>query len=91
MGDTLQAGGIGIGRHSSTTTTESLLVFGAIGNLPTQPRHGIPVVVARDQRWFWTPEWLAGEHQASAEIAAGHVTTYADADDFLADLKAELA
>ncbi len=35
---------------------------------------------ARQQAWFWTPEWLAGEHQASADIAAGRFERFDDED-----------
>jgi AbrB family looped-hinge helix DNA binding protein len=40
-------------------------------------------VVPRDQAWFWTPEWQAGEGQADADIAAGRVTRHASDADFL--------
>jgi antitoxin PrlF len=39
-----------------------------------------------DQAWFWTPEWLAGELEADAEIAAGRGTFYASDEEFLASL-----
>lgn len=35
------------------------------------------------QAWFWTPEWQAGEREASAERAAGQGTRYESAEDFL--------
>ncbi len=38
------------------------------------------------QRWFWDPEWQAGEREASAEIAAGGLKAY----DSMAELLAEL-
>jgi hypothetical protein len=43
-------------------------------------------VVPRDQAWFWTPEWQAGEVQADADIAAGRVTRQASDAEFLASL-----
>ena len=39
------------------------------------------------QAWFWTPEWQAGEREASAERAAGQGTTYESSEDFLDSLK----
>lgn len=30
-----------------------------------------------DQTWFWTEQWQAGEREASAQIAAGELTTFA--------------
>lgn len=38
------------------------------------------------QAWFWTPEWQAGEAEASADIAAGRVTRFISDEDFLASL-----
>jgi hypothetical protein len=29
-----------------------------------------------DQAWFWTPEWQAGEREATAQIAAGDVEVF---------------
>lgn len=43
-------------------------------------------LVPTDQTWFWTASWQAGERQASAEIAAGAIETFADADAFLDSL-----
>jgi antitoxin PrlF len=40
------------------------------------------------QAWFWTPEWQAGERQASADIAAGRVLSFATAEEFFAELDA---
>jgi antitoxin PrlF len=42
--------------------------------------------VPADQRWFWTEEWQAGERAASAQIAGGQTTMYADAEELFADL-----
>ncbi|MGH9040779.1 MAG: AbrB/MazE/SpoVT family DNA-binding domain-containing protein [Acidimicrobiia bacterium] len=41
-----------------------------------------------DQQWFWTERWQAMEREADADIAAGRVTTFDGAEDFLADLDA---
>jgi len=48
-------------------------------------RPQIPVDAA--QSWFWSERWQQMEHEADADIAAGRVRTYADADAFLADLE----
>ncbi|MFI5953786.1 helix-turn-helix domain-containing protein [Cryptosporangium sp. NPDC051539] len=40
---------------------------------------------AADQAWFWTPEWQAGEHEASEQIAAGDTTSYESMDALVAD------
>lgn len=44
--------------------------------------------MADDQAWYWTDEWQAMEREALEDIAAGNVKTYANADEFLADLEA---
>jgi AbrB family looped-hinge helix DNA binding protein len=38
-------------------------------------------VIPKDQQWFWTEEWQAGEREASAEIAAGETTFHANVED----------
>lgn len=43
-------------------------------------------VIPRDQAWFWTAEWQAGEAQADADIAAGRVTRQTSDAAFLASL-----
>lgn len=68
---------------------------------PTDPDRLIAVVIAveravhaahslagRDpsQAWFWTPEWQAGEQEATADIAAGRTTFYDSEDEFFAAL-----
>ena len=37
--------------------------------------------VPRDQAWFWTPEWQAGEHEATEDIRKGRTHTYKSADE----------
>lgn len=40
-----------------------------------------------DQEWFWTPEWIAGEREADADIAAGRGKTFYSGEEFLAYLE----
>lgn len=42
--------------------------------------------IPADQRWFWTAEWQDGERAASAEIAAGGLPVYDDAEAMFAAL-----
>ncbi|MDQ2883079.1 MAG: AbrB/MazE/SpoVT family DNA-binding domain-containing protein [Actinomycetota bacterium] len=42
--------------------------------------------VPADQRWFWEPEWQAGEREASEQIKAGDVEIFDDADAMFASL-----
>ena len=47
------------------------------------------VTVPADQAWFWTERWQKMERDAQADIDAGRVTRYEDADraiDVLEDL-----
>ncbi|MGH3818746.1 MAG: hypothetical protein ACRDRE_13505 [Pseudonocardiaceae bacterium] len=42
--------------------------------------------VPTDQRWFWEPEWQAGEREASEQIKAGNVEVFDDAEAMFASL-----
>jgi len=57
----------------------------ADGNLLLTPK----VLVDKEQAYFWTEEWQAGESQADADIAAGRVKDFDSADALIADLDAE--
>ena len=45
-----------------------------------------PPAAPVDQRWFWEPQWQAGEREASAQIVAGETTVDYSTDEFLAAL-----
>lgn len=47
--------------------------------------HGLRKI-RTDQAWFWTPEWQAGEREASEDIAAGRTTRHSNEDEFLTHL-----
>src|SRR5215211_793801 len=42
--------------------------------------------VDRSQAWFWTPEWQAGEREATEQIQRGEVTRHETDADFLDSL-----
>jgi antitoxin PrlF len=44
------------------------------------------VSIPTDQAWFFTPDWLAGEHEADEEIAAGRGTNHESAEAMFAHL-----
>ena len=46
------------------------------------------MLVDKSQAYFWTEEWQAGERQADADIAAGRVVTFDNAEALIADLDA---
>ncbi|WP_018504890.1 hypothetical protein [Parafrankia discariae] len=58
------------------------VTVGGTGGGKTTPLPRVPAT----QRWFWTPTWQAGEREASAQIAAGGLTVYADMAALFADL-----
>jgi AbrB family looped-hinge helix DNA binding protein len=35
------------------------------------------------QAWFWSPEWQAGEREADADLAAGHLETFTSDQEFV--------
>ena len=43
-------------------------------------------IIDASQAWFWTPEWQAGEREASADIEAGRMEVSMSGEDFLASL-----
>jgi antitoxin PrlF len=45
-----------------------------------------PADVPPDQEWFWTPEWIAGEREADADLAAGRSKVFYSDEEFLAYL-----
>lgn len=47
------------------------------------------IAVPANEAWFWDERWQEGEREAEADISAGRVTTYQNADGFMADLKVD--
>lgn len=41
----------------------------------------IPLSVPRSQAYFWTERWQAGEREADADIQAGRLTRFSNAED----------
>ena len=46
------------------------------------------ISIPTDQAWFFTPEWLAGEHEADEQIAAGRGRVFHSAEEMFAHLDA---
>ena len=63
-------------------TGDNLLVDITDGRIVLTPA----TLVARDQAWFWTPEWQAREAEADADLAAGRAVRHTSDTDFLASL-----
>ena len=55
------------------------------GVIELRPQASVDV----EQSWFWTERWQRLEREADADIAAGRVATFDDAERFLADLNKE--
>ena len=49
------------------------------------------IPVPASEAWFWEERWQAGERQVDAHVAAGEVTRYETAEEFLASLDALVA
>ena len=47
-------------------------------------------IIDPDQAWFWTPEWLEGEREVDAEIAAGGGERFGSDEEFLAAMDRDL-
>jgi bifunctional DNA-binding transcriptional regulator/antitoxin component of YhaV-PrlF toxin-antitoxin module len=65
------------------------MIFEAIrredGVIELRPR----TTVDASQRWFWSERWQRMEREADADIAAGRVLRFDNAEGFLTDLDAE--
>ena len=48
-------------------------------------------LVDKDQAWFWTKRWQQGEKEAEADIVAGRVHTFSDAQSALSHLHGQSA
>ena len=46
-------------------------------------------LIDADQAWFWTPDWQAGEREASADIGAGRTKQHDSPEAFLSSLAEE--
>jgi len=57
-------------------------VVTAAGDVVVRGFRSIP----SDQAWFWTPEWLDGEYEASYEVRHGLLTGPMDGEEFLKTL-----
>ena len=52
--------------------------------------HLVPqVMVDRQQAYFWTERWQAGEREAEADLEAGRYQDFDSIEDLLADLEAD--
>ncbi len=46
-------------------------------------------LVPKDQQWYWTNKWQAGEREADEDIKAGRVKTFHSVDDLIKELHAD--
>jgi hypothetical protein len=45
-----------------------------------------PADVPKDQEWFWSEEWLAGEREVNEALAKGEYEVFDSVDELIADL-----
>jgi hypothetical protein len=50
-----------------------------------RPKH-----IPKDQAWFWTDEWQAGEREVDEALARGEYKTFNSVEEMLADLHARV-
>ena len=43
-------------------------------------------IIDKDQAWFWTEEWQAGEREADLNIQRGEVKVFESVEDLIRDL-----
>lgn len=55
------------------------------GELKLVPMIQVPL----DQAWFWTERWQAEEREAEEEIRLGHVRSFGDVHDLIAELESD--
>lgn len=42
--------------------------------------------IAREDAWYWTPEWQAWEQEADEDLQVGRYEVFDSMDDFIASL-----
>jgi len=54
--------------------------------LTIHPQTGELVKIRRDQLWFWSTDWQAGERQVDQEIANGDYEEFDTIEEFISSL-----
>lgn len=49
-----------------------------------------PAHVPKDEEWFWTEEWQAGEREVDEALARGEYKDFESVEDLIADLHAHV-
>lgn len=47
------------------------------------------ITIAKDQKWFWSPEWQKAEREADDDISKDNVKTFNNPKDAIAYLRSE--
>ena len=53
----------------------------------TNPGQRPPLFVSRDELFYWTAAWQAGERESSAELKAGQARRFASGEELLSWLR----
>ena len=69
--------------NTASSPHEGILWGGDAAISSTGFSGGFPLFVPRDELFFWTRAWQAGEAESAAERAAGNLRTFDDPNDLL--------
>lgn len=47
------------------------------------------ITIAKEQAWFWSPEWQKGEREADKDIADNEIKTFSNAKDAISFLRSD--
>ena len=65
--------------HTEASST-SARIFPASGTSIDDAPRSVPIAIPRDQEYFWSKDWQAGERQADADLANGDVMQFSSDD-----------
>ncbi|MDQ6617646.1 MAG: hypothetical protein M3083_23570 [Actinomycetota bacterium] len=67
--------------YPRTTRSGHLARSVTVGNNLLPPPVGMPMVIARDQLYYWSAKWQADEAEAADELARGEGRTFGTATE----------
>ncbi len=73
---------------TGATPAGKLSVSFGLSALVTAPGQRPPLFLARDEKFFWTREWQAGERESETERRAGNLRRFGTSKDLLDWLRA---
>lgn len=80
---------VGLAGASLGATVSAFVALRQVRRVTDREIHRVSELLAsRDQDWYWTAEWQAGERAADDDLAAGRSTVHLSEGDFFAALDA---